>query len=329
MARITNAKIGFGRYSGFSLLFDNPGQNSLSSMGTRFQKIDCRVDTDPSLEFYRVLKETLNEIDLEHLFDKYLFFALPPSSYHVTVADGLNQEDVDKLGQANKPLLDDFLTELPVALHQGNPFMPVFQNSALLGPQWDITFVFNKLTNWRNEILVARLKTVDADSKNTLSMIKEARSLLYADLFDRFKLGKNLRFGVSGSFSGELDKGTVSPVLKACFLKEKFELVGKVAVTIVKKGEKWSFKDEDNAYKKEDKKYVATRHGDDIVICKQKKFYPHVSLGYFGNQQKGEAAKRENGRWTEVFKRHMENKTISFTSINLYGFIDMATYFKG
>lgn len=57
-------------------------------------------------------------------------------------------------------------------------------------------------------------------------------------------------------------------------------------------------------------------------------YTPHVSLGYFANKELGELASPQMERWNEQFERNTKGKTIQFSSYSLYGFHDMATFFK-
>ena len=263
MDLISNEKIGFGRYPGFSLLFDNPSPNSFSSMGQQLVKINCQVETDTRLEFYKCLKTGLNVLGLEELFATYHFFALPSYSYHVTVFDGLNQENLDDqkkyLNQTYQPLLEEFLNGLPLTLCQSYPFTAAALGSPLVQSGWNITFEFEKLTNWGGKVLVARLKTKEGDdqSQAELKRIKESRNNLYEE-FEK-------------EFYPTLDKN-----------KDK----------------------------------------------KERGYNPHISLGYFGNTQRGNAAQVRTDRWTEIFKEYTKNSSITFNKINPYGFTDMATFFR-
>jgi hypothetical protein len=56
-------------------------------------------------------------------------------------------------------------------------------------------------------------------------------------------------------------------------------------------------------------------------------YIPHVSLGYFANE---ESVKIDSSRLDDLteFFREKINNTIVFNSISLYGFIDMITFFK-
>jgi hypothetical protein len=57
-------------------------------------------------------------------------------------------------------------------------------------------------------------------------------------------------------------------------------------------------------------------------------YSPHVSLGYLGNEQRGAAASSQVSRWMETFAQAMEDGSIHLSSISLYGFLDMTTFFR-
>lgn len=57
-------------------------------------------------------------------------------------------------------------------------------------------------------------------------------------------------------------------------------------------------------------------------------YSPHISLGYLGNEQRGAAASSQVDRWTKAFAQALEGASIHLSSISLYGFLDMATFFR-
>jgi len=60
-------------------------------------------------------------------------------------------------------------------------------------------------------------------------------------------------------------------------------------------------------------------------------YSPHISLGYFANSEKAELTAPRIGDWTGEINKVMAREDypiISFRSISLYGFTDMATFFK-
>ena len=58
-------------------------------------------------------------------------------------------------------------------------------------------------------------------------------------------------------------------------------------------------------------------------------FTPHVSLGYFANQEQAELASPEVGRWQDIIQQELNGTTITYPTVSLYGFTDMITFFKG
>ncbi|MDM8551506.1 DUF1868 domain-containing protein [Desulfobacterales bacterium HSG2] len=98
MFEITNSKIGFKCYAGFSLLFDNPNENNLATAGNdkNIKRLRCSVGESDS-ELYAGIKSGLEKIGIKKLQNKYLFFQLPEYSYHVTVWDGLNEGNREKI----------------------------------------------------------------------------------------------------------------------------------------------------------------------------------------------------------------------------------------
>jgi hypothetical protein len=57
-------------------------------------------------------------------------------------------------------------------------------------------------------------------------------------------------------------------------------------------------------------------------------YTPHISLGYFANQEGAEATAPHVPEWNRRFQQALEGQTITFRRVSLYGFTDMATFFK-
>ena len=101
MITITNTKVAgleakWASFRGFSLLFDNPGE-SLSPKETNLKQIDCPLDEQKDLQFYRCLNRWIDKVGRQKLINTYMFCPLPFNSYHVTVWDGLNDANVHKI----------------------------------------------------------------------------------------------------------------------------------------------------------------------------------------------------------------------------------------
>jgi hypothetical protein len=57
-------------------------------------------------------------------------------------------------------------------------------------------------------------------------------------------------------------------------------------------------------------------------------FVPHVTLGYFANREGAELAQARVPAWQEQFAVALAGESIQFESVSLYGFTDLATFFK-
>lgn len=256
MTTITNKKIAsldptWASYRGFSLLFDNPG-DGFSPLGDGLFKLDCSSSVSPELRFYRVLAGALDTIGRDMLANTYLFCPLPPSSYHITVWDGLNDGNAKDLPADLRAGLDGFLAGLPDSLLVDNPFTAAVKGSPLaVRTGWSVSFRFASLIKWGNQVLVAHLAPADEDSKRALEHIIADRE----DLSARFQ-----------------------------------ELCG----------------------------VTRSRHS----------YVPHASLGYSANEARAELATPHIAQWSELIGEAMQDTTITFKSIDLYGFTDMATFFK-
>ncbi len=59
-----------------------------------------------------------------------------------------------------------------------------------------------------------------------------------------------------------------------------------------------------------------------------KHYAPHVSLGYFANQEAAQQATPCIEAWSESMREQVRDQSLCFRSISLYGFTDMAHFFK-
>ncbi len=191
MSFITNSKIGFTRYTGFSILFDNPGKDNTVPMwkGSDLQRICCQAD-NTNLELYTKLNDGLTKIDLENSFTEYFFFKLPFYSYHVTVWDGLNDGNKNKISLHYQDEVDEFLQKLSCSMERNNKFTKIVESSNLVTKKREITFRFKKLTIWGNSVLVARLEPTDDTSNQVIEKIKSDRIELYYKYEKEFGLDR-------------------------------------------------------------------------------------------------------------------------------------------
>src|SRR5712691_6763684 len=148
MITITNPKVaGFvprwAPFRGFSLLFDSPG-HSLTRSGDRLD-LNGDVDADPELLFHRRLRDSLADLHPDLLTNTYLFCPLPPASYHVTVWDGGNDGNVDRVTGPQRPELEALRAGLPGSLSQPNSFVAMAAASPLVRQgEWNLRFRFDR-----------------------------------------------------------------------------------------------------------------------------------------------------------------------------------------
>lgn len=191
MITITHDKIlGFtplwAPYNGFSLLFDNPdsgfsGIDDKLYIGRCPLKLDNDLD-NPRLALYQAFVEGLNSIDISLLTNTYLFCPLPPSTYHVTVWDGLNDGNYD-LGtsvDANSSEWERWTNfqENLFRFAEKIDFLYLERGSPLVQNQWDITFQFDTLHKWSSGMGIL-LKPADQQSERLLKEIENHREELY------------------------------------------------------------------------------------------------------------------------------------------------------
>lgn len=184
MITITHDKIlGFAPrwapYNGFSLLFDNPdGGFSPLQENSELIKLDS-VSSHPTLEFYQTFVDTLDRIDTNLLTNTYLFCPLPPSTYHVTVWDGLNVGNIADVNPLEQEAWADFVNKLPHTFHENSEFTDWTSVSSLTqNLDWNITFRLDTLYKWGTG-MGTLLKPADQESAQILEEIKNRRETLY------------------------------------------------------------------------------------------------------------------------------------------------------
>jgi hypothetical protein len=57
-------------------------------------------------------------------------------------------------------------------------------------------------------------------------------------------------------------------------------------------------------------------------------YSPHVSLGYFTNEEQAKPATARIDEWSETVSAMVSDSTITFSGVSLYGFTDMVTFLK-
>jgi hypothetical protein len=239
----------WAEFRGFSLLFDNPDQEQ-THKSVKHRKLESDVDSNPNLRFYQELRNALFELDLDWLVNKTSFCPLPPSTYHITVWDGLNDGNYDQVQPIFQKDLTNFFSHLPGNMKKGEPFLePVCISSLLDSESLTITFQFGQIVNWGNTVIVCR-PDILLEGTRAYDWITEERKGLSNIYLEQF--------GISMS----------------------------------------------------------------------KKWFPHITLGYFENQEAASKTKSYIDAWSDQFKERMEGLTITYNQVGLYGFTDMATFFR-
>jgi hypothetical protein len=172
-------------FRGFSLLFDNPDQEQKDKKG-KFRKLDSNVDGNPNLRFYQRLRNALYELDMQWLVNETSFCPLPPSTYHITVWDGLNDGNHDQVQPIFQKDLSSFFSHLPGSMKEGEHFLEPVYKSALLGSEGpSITCRFGQIVNWGNTVIVCRPDILPEGSK-VYDWITEERKGLSDIYLERF-----------------------------------------------------------------------------------------------------------------------------------------------
>lgn len=77
-----------------------------------------------------------------------------------------------------------------------------------------------------------------------------------------------------------------------------------------------------------ERKKLNDRIGGLLDMDMQRGFKPHISLGYFANSDFADHCKKDLEGIEKIFTDKTENVSIAFDSVTLYGFTDMATFFR-
>jgi hypothetical protein len=77
-----------------------------------------------------------------------------------------------------------------------------------------------------------------------------------------------------------------------------------------------------------ERKLLADLYRERFGISIYQEWFPHITLGYFADQEAGSKTLKHIGSWSDRFKEKMDGLTITYKQIGLYGFTDMATFVK-
>ncbi|UCC61495.1 MAG: hypothetical protein JSV36_11850 [Anaerolineae bacterium] len=77
-----------------------------------------------------------------------------------------------------------------------------------------------------------------------------------------------------------------------------------------------------------DRQALSANFQERFGIQMRSDYSPHVTLGYFANEEHAELATPQLARWYESAKKKVSHLTVTFSRISLYGFTDMVTFFR-
>jgi hypothetical protein len=77
-----------------------------------------------------------------------------------------------------------------------------------------------------------------------------------------------------------------------------------------------------------ERKLLSERFQEQFGVHVYWPYTPHVTLGYFANEEQTASSFSDMDRWNESMREKADGLTITFNSISLYGFTDMITFFK-
>ena len=66
----------------------------------------------------------------------------------------------------------------------------------------------------------------------------------------------------------------------------------------------------------------------ELGINMYREYTPHVTIGYFANKEGADKAIDHLSKWNKVFESTLNDATIRFNSVSLYGFENMTNFFK-
>lgn len=182
MIELDNAKIDgirahWARFPGFSFLFDTPNGHHLA--GNHLQVLGIRDFSHPDFSLYQQMKQVADS--LENEFQQHLFCAMPPSTYHVTVFDGINAANENQVGR-QQSVIQSWLEELPQSTTDLPDTLQPLLTSELATKNWDISFRFKKFRFVNHKVIVCDLEPADDHSAENLERLRAAREALYQQL---------------------------------------------------------------------------------------------------------------------------------------------------
>lgn len=191
MIPITQSKIAaigpppqWASFKGFSLLFDTPGEHWVAhESGRRLLQVNT---ANSPIEFFNRIVTGFNVLGAAELVRDYHFCALPASSYHVTVWDGVNVKNVADLAEPGQAAFRELLAEMPLSLDSS--LLEIIHQSPLMQwENWEIRFQFGQLQKWRDRVISIELEPADEASQQTFSQLLTLREALTDQFAHRYQ----------------------------------------------------------------------------------------------------------------------------------------------
>jgi hypothetical protein len=179
---IDNRKItptlGWADFRGFSLLFDNPG-NGFEPIGDKLERIHCNVEHTPELAFYRKIKQFIEQVYPVGMQKKWHFCQLPPSTYHVTAWDGLNDFNRHDLHPPFRTAVDLYFKQFEASFAKTHSIIePILQLQPSFQNVLPMTFKFSSLLQLNNQTLVVTLCPANEHTHTSLVRLMAYRKQL-------------------------------------------------------------------------------------------------------------------------------------------------------
>jgi hypothetical protein len=162
-------------FPGFSFLFKNPGK-SLRAFD-RVEQLHIDGNTIKSIPLYSKISAAVDRIDPVALAQRFLFFTLPVSTYHVTVWDGINKGNQDRLNpDSAEKFRKYFAQEIGSAIQAWPPFADICDYRDWFGGLGTIRLRYKGLRARGSTVLVVELGPDDQESDQVLAQIEARRT---------------------------------------------------------------------------------------------------------------------------------------------------------
>ena len=168
-------------FPGFSFLFDNPGKSLSVNNGYVKIEVDYGALNQRDLDLYTNIAKAVEIIDPTALAQLFQFFALPSSTYHVTVWDGVNKGNMKWLGDESKKVFEEcFAAGVASVLRAWPPFKGAREYASWFRGTDPIRLYYNGLRARGTTVLVVELTPdpMDKASVQALADIRKRRAEL-------------------------------------------------------------------------------------------------------------------------------------------------------